>query len=143
MRRSVVRGVYGPPKSAYGRREVPLRRELAGDLRRWKVASAWSGDTDPVFANLRGRPYDYSALRRRVLLPARKRAGIPDADFRALRRTATTDLLAVGVPLRQVQEWMGHHDAAFTMAVYAQARRSDVPDLDALFHARDASGGRP
>jgi integrase len=65
------------------------------------------------------------------------------SDGPAATRSATGYLLAGGVPLKQVQEWMGHHDAAFTMAVYAQARRSDVPDLDALFHARDASSGRP
>ena len=92
-----------------------------------------------MFANLRGRPGDYTALRRRVLAPAAQAAGLPAIGFHALRRTATTELLDVGVPLKQVQEWLGHHDPSFTLAVYAKARPGDVADLDALYLARDAA----
>ena len=67
---------------------------------------------------------------------------MPGAEGAALRRTATTELLDVGVPLKQVQEWLGHHDPAFTLAVYAKARPGDVADLDALYLARDAARGR-
>jgi integrase len=86
-----------------------------------------------VFANARGRPADYTNLRRRVLAPAVKAAGIPPIGFHALRHTATTDLLRVGVPLKAVSELLGHHSVEFTLSVYSHVLAGDRPDLDALF----------
>jgi Phage integrase family len=94
-----------------------------------------------VFADLRRRPHDYTALRRRALAPAVKAAGLPPMGFHALRRTATTELLHVGVPLKQLQEWLGHHDPAHDVG-YAKARPGDVAGLDALYRARDAARER-
>ena len=39
VRRASVRGVLGPPKSKYGRRELPLPLELAADLRARRLAT--------------------------------------------------------------------------------------------------------
>ena len=52
--------------------------------------------------------------------PAVEPAGLAPIGFRVLRYTATTELIDVGVPLKRVQEWMGHHDPTFTMRVYAK-----------------------
>jgi integrase len=49
------------------------------------------------------------------------------SDGPAATRSATGYLLAGGVPRKRVQEWMGHHDAGFTMAVYAQAVAATCP----------------
>jgi integrase len=122
-RRSVrtwVNGVYREPKSGYGQRQVPLRRELTVELRRFRVASRWSKGTDPVFATLGGRPTDYSTLRRHGLFPAAETAGVSITGFHKMRHGATTDLLRAGLPMVTVSRLIGHHDVAFTLSRYAR-----------------------
>jgi integrase len=75
-----------------------------------------------------------------VLEPAAA-AGLAPLGFHQLRYTATSELIDVGVPIKQVQVWLGHHSPELTMAVYARARAGDVPDLDALYRVRDAARG--
>ena len=53
VRRAYVRGAFKPPKSEYGRRDVPLSPELARDLRRERVAAS---DDALVFASSPGQP---------------------------------------------------------------------------------------
>ena len=46
VRRALVKGRIGPPKSRHGRRSVPLDAELVRALRRAHRASDWSGEDD-------------------------------------------------------------------------------------------------
>lgn len=55
-----------------------------------------------------------------------KAAGLPETHrFHDLRHTFGTRMAAAGVPLRTVQEWMGHRDLATTQiyADYAPSER--------------------
>jgi integrase len=54
VRRGIVRGVVGPPKTRHNRREVPLARELVDALRECRRDTEWSEDEDLVFANRDG-----------------------------------------------------------------------------------------
>jgi integrase len=49
VRRAYVRGVYGPPKSRHGRRDVPVGFGLVRGLRERRAASEWSRPNDLVF----------------------------------------------------------------------------------------------
>ena len=49
VRRGVVRGTLGPPKSRYSRREVPLDAELVHALRKLQEETDWPGEEDLVF----------------------------------------------------------------------------------------------
>jgi integrase len=49
---------------------------------------------------------------------AAKAAGIRDVRFHDLRHTFGTRIAAAGVPMRTLQEWMGHRDYKTTL-IYA------------------------
>jgi len=51
---------------------------------------------------------------RKRFAKALERAGVRRITFHELRHTFGTRLAAAGVPLRAIQEWMGHADAKTT-----------------------------
>lgn len=118
VRRTFTRGSFGAPKSRRSSRSVPLTDRVAGALERHFQASAFQADEDLVFCNPHtGRPMDASRMRKRFK-KALARAGIRPVRFHDLRHTFGTHCAAAGVPLRTLQEWMGHRDAKTTQ-VYA------------------------
>jgi integrase len=118
VRRNYTRGEWGTPKSRRSSRAVPLADRVAADLERHFQASAYQGDDDLVFCHPHsGRPYDASKMRMRFKA-ALKRAALRPLRFHDLRHTFGTRMAAVGVPMRTLQEWMGHRDFATTL-IYA------------------------
>ena len=118
VRRSLVRGEFGTPKSRRASRSVPLADASAAALDAHQRASAYPGDDDLVFAHPHlGEPLDRSKLLKRFKAAAR-RAGIRDVRFHDLRHTFGTRMAAAGVPMRTLQEWMGHRDFKTTL-IYA------------------------
>jgi integrase len=126
VRRALVKGRMGPPKTRYARREVPIDADLADALCAARDASAWRGENDPVFPSLVGSCLDQQKVRNRVLFPARKKAGLPWVGFHAFRHTCATMLFAEGRNAVQVQRWLGHHSAAFTLATYVHLLDGDL-----------------
>lgn len=53
VRRAIVEGVVGAPKSKHARRNVPLSFELVRALREHRRTTKWSRDHDPVFSEKR------------------------------------------------------------------------------------------
>jgi integrase len=132
VRRAFVRGVMGPPKSKHGKRSIPLSRELVDALRAHRKGSEWPGEDDLVFPSLDGTPLDVSNLRRRVLDPAAEEADVAWIGFHAFRHTCATMLFAEGRNAVQVQRWLGHHSAAFTLATYVHLLDEDVGEALSL-----------
>src|SRR3954451_12918200 len=64
-----------------------------------------------------GKPVDRSKLLKRFKSAAR-RAGLRDVRFHDLRHTFGTRVAAAGVPMRALQEEMGHRDFKTTL-IYA------------------------
>jgi integrase len=63
-----------------------------------------------VFAHLHtGRPIDRTLLLKRFKASP-KRAGVREIRFHDLRHTFGTRMAAAGVPMRTLQEWLGHRD---------------------------------
>jgi integrase len=91
------------------------------------VASAKGLWRDPglVFASTIGTPLDPSNLVDRSFKPLLGRAGLPDVRFHDLRHACATLLLSEGVPLKVVQEVLGHSSASVTMDVYSHV----LPDM--------------
>jgi integrase len=126
VRRGYVRGRMGPPKSRYGRRNVPVHPRLVLALKEHRQTSEWAGETDLVFPAGNGALMSPSNLRRRVLKPAADTAGVEWIGFHAFRHTCASMLFAEGRNAVQVQRWLGHHSAAFTLATYVHLLDGDI-----------------
>ena len=140
VRRSHVRGEYVSPKSKRGSRSMPLADELAAELERHYQRSRFGGDDDLVFSHpSTGRPLDRSKVRKRFKA-ALRRAGVRVVRFHDLRHTFGTRMAAVGVPMRTLQEWMGHASVK-TTEIYADYSPSERERewVEAAF--RGTSGG--
>ena len=132
VRRRWYRGTFAPPKSKYGRRDVPLTEAMTRRL--WQLRKDTRADDDAlVFGSAEGTPLNDANLARRVFKPAAKRAGVPWASFHTLRHTCATALFRSGMNAKQVQGWLGHHAASFTLDTYVHLLPDDVGAAPAVF----------
>jgi integrase len=125
VRRSYTRGEWGTPKSRRSSRAVPMADRVGAELERHFARSVYQGDDQLVFCHPQtGGPYDASKMRKRFyeameLAGMKSRCGREEGvTFHSLRHTFGTRMAAVGVPIRTLQEWMGHRDYSTTL-VYA------------------------
>jgi integrase len=118
VRRNFVRGEFGTPKSKRSSRSVPLADVVGAELEALSKATAYRADEDLVFGHPHtGKPLDRSLLLKRFKR-ALKRAGVRQVRFHDLRHTFGTRMASAGVPMRTLQEWMGHRDYKTTL-IYA------------------------
>ena len=106
--------------SASGARDPAERQRFAKNA----VGDAWQDSVGLVFTDAVGRPLLPEYVSHRFAREC-KAAGIPRIRFHDLRHTAATTLLAAGVPLAVISEWLGHSGITVTAAAYAAV----VPDL--------------
>jgi integrase len=128
IRRAYVRGVYGPPKSRHGRRDVPISFRVVRGLRAHHASTEWSRPQDLVFPTLTGTAMDDGNLRHRTLKPAAEEVGVGWVGFHTFRHTCASMLIADGRNIVQVSRWLGHHSPSFTLDVYAHLMDEGVGD---------------
>jgi integrase len=112
-------------KARRSSRAVPLADRAARELEHHFQRSAYRADDALVFCHpYTGNPYDTLKLHERFGR-AMHAAGMGHRvgheggmTFHSLRDTFGTRMAAIGVPMRTLQEWMGHRDLAATM-IYA------------------------
>lgn len=147
VRRNYVLGEFGTPKSRRSSRSVPLDDSLAGELDRLaRAAAREQAEPDPdalVFPSPHnGEPLSKGQILRRYRRALKAARLDTTHRFHDLRHTFGTLAAAQGVPMRLLQEWMGHrdiattqrdadyapsaHEAAFIGAMFAQRRREVV-----------------
>jgi integrase len=116
VRQNYVLGEFGTPKSKRSTRSVPMADQVGAELDRLHAAAGNPADGALVFADpLTGGPLDKAAILRRYR-KALKAALLPERHrFHDLRHTFGTAMAAAGVPMRTLQEWMGHRDQQTTM----------------------------
>jgi integrase len=147
VRRGFYDGTVGPPKTRFGKRKLRLTQELARAL--WTLR-AGAGDEELVFTTTGrrdpggaggGKRINQRNLMQRVLKPAAIAAGLGEwvkrengtlrADswvtFHTFRHTCATTLFRRGWNAPQVQKWLGHHKASFTLDRYVHLLDEDVP----------------
>lgn len=125
VRRTFVRGEFGTPKSKRSSRSVPLATRVARELELLHRSGTYQTDRDLVFAHPHtGKPIDRSRLLKRFKAAVRA-AEVRDVRFHDLRHTFGTRMAAQGVPMRTLQEMLGHRDFKTTLiyADYAPSER--------------------
>jgi integrase len=149
VRRSYTRGRLGKPKSKRSSRALPMADRLGGELDRHFKRSVYKGDDHLVFCHPQtGEPYDASQLRKRFYA-AMEAAGMGHRcgqeggiTFHSLRHTFGTRMAARGVPMRTLQEWMGHRNLATTeiYADYAPDPAYGAAFAESAFTAKPVEG---
>ena len=74
--------------------------------------------SEPVWASQGGTYLRDENVRKRVLKPAARKVGLDWVGFHSFRHTAASLLFEAGRDVKQVQEWLGHHDPGFTLRTY-------------------------
>ena len=121
VRQNHVLGEFGTPKSRRSTRSVPMADPVAAELERLFQQSRWQADDDLVFADPtveapppHGAPLGKASILKRFR-KALKAARLETTHvFHDLRHTFGTQMAAHGVPIRTIQEWMGHKDIQTT-----------------------------
>jgi integrase len=92
---------------------------MVAALRRHKLASKFSQETDFVFASHAGGPMTHRNAQRRAFERARDLAGLPDTlTFHDLRHAFASRCAHVGVPIHTLSAVLGHRDISVTQKVY-------------------------
>jgi integrase len=119
------------PKTAAGRRRVPVDPGVMEALRAWSVRQKEERlafgpayqETDLVFTREDGSGWHPQSLRH-AFAWACKRAGVPVLRFHDLRHTAATLALEAGVHPKVVQERLGHASVQITLDTYSHVQES-------------------
>jgi integrase len=116
------------------KRSVPMATRLAQVLDLWSKRTAYKGDDDLVFAHpSTGRALDGPKVSRRFK-EACEDAGVHVIKFHNLRHTFGTRMAASNVPMRMLQEFMGHADSKTTQIyVHYAPSEHEVEMVDAAF----------
>jgi integrase len=115
VRQNYVRGKFGTPKSRRSTRSVPMADAVGGELDRLYKSSTARGDDELVFADPHtGGPLERGAILRRFRHALTAARLVESHRFHDLRHTFGTRMAAAGVPMRTLQEWMGHRDIETT-----------------------------
>lgn len=133
----------GPTKTAAGDRVLPVGEALCEDLAMMLADRAQRRGTaidpdEPLFESLHGgEPLRPSALRRNIMRPALRAAGLPETlRTYDLRHTHASLLIAEGADPLALAQRMGHTDPAITLRLYGHlfegAQQSLTDKLDAL-----------
>lgn len=129
VRQSFTEGRTGTPKNGKTRR-IPMSNDVARVLRDHRHLRS-----DLVFCRDDGTNLSANCLWKPMLRGTR-RAGLPKIAFHDLRHSFASQLVMKGVPLKAVQEYLGHQNIETTMR-YAHlspgARAGYVNALDTLW----------
>jgi integrase len=114
-------GTVSQPKTRRAVRQVPLSTSMCRTL--WRLQGA---PDELLWRSPTGRYVDRRWLQRRILDPAAKAAGVEWLTFHHFRHTCASMLFDRGHNAVQVQRWLGHHSAAFTLATYIHLLDDDA-----------------
>jgi integrase len=128
--------VFGPTKTRQAR-TVAIPRAVQAELEQHLAMFTAPTADALVFTSPRREPIRLQNFRRRTWAPAVKRAGLPESlRIHDMRHTATSILINAGVPIKSIQEHLGHSSITVTMDRYAhlypETRQNVAAVLDNL-----------
>jgi integrase len=115
-------GTIGPPKSAAGRRDIPLTPLVVNTLKQCPR------DYELVFPNSNGRPFKYGNFHTFVWKPLLDACKL-DFEFHSLRHAAASLFIELGWQPKRVQAVMGHSSITMTFDRYGHLfPQGDISD---------------
>ncbi len=147
VRQNYVRGEFGTPKSRRSTRSVPMADRVAGELDRLYTARYGHQEGDHgdelVFPNVEdGQPQQRSNVLDRFRATLKAARLDESRVFHDLRHTFGTRMAAAGVPMRTLQEFMGHRDITTTQIYADYAPNPHEAELvEAAFQSRGTNPG--
>jgi integrase len=121
---------FGPPKTEAGRRTVGYP-ELISSAVRWHLSCFVRPEDDGlVFTSPNGAALRRGNFRRRVWLPALRKAEVSSVHFHDLRHTGNNLTAAAGANLRELMARMGHTStrAALIYLHSTDERQQEIAD---------------
>ncbi len=145
IREQLYKGVRKKLKSTSGRRDVPLSPGMSARLLAQR-RDAYRGPKSPVFTTTTGTELLPANVYRRVLAPAAIAVGFSvevtgedgkprprsTVSFHTFRHTCASLLFDQGKNPKQVQRWLGHATAAFTLDNYVHLMDDGLGDAGFL-----------
>ena len=130
-------GTTGPPKSAAGRRTVPIPPSLVQTLREWRLRCP-KGPLGLAFPDSLGGVQVHKNILTRRYYPTQVRAALPRRySFHALRHFAASAFIAQKVDLKRLSGWLGHSTVTLTLDRYGHLLADDTKDA-AIMAAAEA-----
>ncbi|HVO81513.1 MAG TPA: tyrosine-type recombinase/integrase [Terriglobales bacterium] len=130
IRRAVVRGIVGTPKTLESVATLPLLPQVQVPLELWRQASQkkFNGDlplTSWLFSNQAGNPADLKEMVRRVIRPTLQKAGLEWKSLYAGRRGAGTAIIDLtNGNYAAAQELLRHKHMTTTLQFYKKRTES-------------------
>jgi integrase len=133
-------GEIGAPKSAAGRREIPMSPQVVNTLKEWRLACP-KGEANLVFPNGKGLVQSHDNIADHGFCAPQLKTGMIDADSKpkyglhALRHFFASWAIEEGFSPKRVQALLGHSSIQMTFDVYGHLFPSPEDD-----HAKFAAG---
>jgi len=131
VREQVYEGERQALKSRSSRRDIPLAPVMAERLRAVR-RDRYRNELSPVFVTVAGTELSRANVASRILKPAASGIGLEWVSFHTFRHTCASLLFAAGKNVKQVQEWLGHADPAFTLRTYVHLLDEGLGEADFL-----------
>jgi integrase len=123
-------GAMGSPKSAAGRRDIPLVPMAVNALKQWRITCP-AGEL--VFANRRGNVNRHANFLSRIWEPLLGECGIPHYAFHSLRHAAASLFIeTLGWTPKRIQSVMGHSSITMTFDRYGHLFADTEGDKEAM-----------
>lgn len=132
------------PKTRRSKRTIPVARSVMRQIEGHLAEFVGSGPEALVFTAPQGGALARSLFGRRVWQPAVVQAGLEGITFHSLRHSFVAILVAAGCNVREVSEWAGHNNVAFTLTRYGglfeDGSDEAVDRLDSLLIGKTSGG---
>jgi integrase len=125
-------GKMGPPKSAAGKRDIPLTPLVVNTLKQWKLVQGGKRASDLVFTTPHGRIIVYTNFHGHVWQPLLKACGL-NYEFHSLRHAAASLFIeTLQWSPKRIQAVMGHSSITMTFDRYGHLFDSKDDDAAAM-----------
>lgn len=137
VKQSIYDGVLNDMPKNGKTRDIPLTDQVVTVLKEQRLRSALRGEY--VFSNPDGTIIHYRNEKNHVLPRLCRKAGLRELRWHALRHTFASHLVMLNVPLKAVQELLGHSKMDMTMR-YAHLAPNTLSGSVQLLDSREVFG---